>query len=323
MSTMTGFLKSSIIKIVFSPFHLLGEISLKLIYLPRALLLKILLFNVLFSLGCTILHFILHFILQTYSLFYGEIPGIILIGSTLLSFLLFAIVQTTPFELYDELENMFPTEESKSAKSASVIYKAMNSGPDLQDVILNESSTRVDEDNKQENVNFAESAASESVSEISELTETNTTANVSDPALMNGGERQVSSIANTATSPMDALEQMIQDELLNTTTTEVCDGAKSEQTIHKMEKSNVESSDSFLLSQFRGTLMNLKFTQNQNYTKEEIADISEKVENSTDPSKYIDEELLNSFSKNKIIEDLDLIKNLNLSLIPQNLTILA
>lgn len=116
-----SFMKSVVSLAVFAPFHLINEVSLRIMFLSKPLISKVLFTAILLDAAITVAIGVLRLLSGSFSLLHGELPFIALVLSCFVLVLIYLLFQTVSLTLYDELKHMFPRDVEGASRSAKIM----------------------------------------------------------------------------------------------------------------------------------------------------------------------------------------------------------
>lgn len=288
LNSLSGFFKSIISMIILAPYRLIHELSLKVIFVKKDLIEKS--FTAATLVGVIFICFDLFsslFISYQGSFFTDDLI-IYGIGTIILA-VVSVLYKNTNFMIYEQLDRMFP-----SVGEQRVSWQDRNDSSDSTE-------------NSATSPAFSEKSdwKGKSNSELNSLT------HIADSG---GSNTDISNALQQYAN--DSVDYVAESECTDTeeiegtkvATADILDVAKSEAILNFTERYKNKTE--------------LLQTNNRAYcgvlSETEIEEFSGKMKKSTDPSKYISEELIKMFDETAKNEDLSFLADLDLSIIPES-----
>lgn len=307
-----GFLKSIIAMLIFAPFYFLHDISVKIVFLKKEIIVRILQTAAALSFGFTVVLVAVKWYFGVLTILGGTIPIIVPLCSSIILLLSYVVFDSVDLALYSELMHMFPT--NKPAQSSE---EATFSSEEL---------AQQTQPAESESESVSESTQSSQPSQPLQPTESTKSADSGraltelDSDLLSQLDMLVSTPEQPAqTGQSISLDKSLESEIF-------ADLQKTLDTDISSLSTNTakqESTFSNVFGELDSAIFNNIVSENKLYSDEELQQIKKNLDESTDPSKYLDEQMLQNFDNSLIDEDLVSIDGLNLSLIPNNFTLMV
>lgn len=301
LSSFTDFIISAFSLIVLSPFRLLHEISIKVIFIKRDLVKKVLIVATITSMIFIVFDIFLSLFIQYEGSFLTDDILIYSVGTIILGLMTY-LYHSTQIMLYDQLEKMFPNNKPELEKCEQV---KQENGETIKNAVAS-SLSKKDAEKKR---------ASDEVSEPETVTSMNDLTPVSQKDLA----ASLDALYKTAQSETTSMDQ----------TTALNDTAAASSTKdNSTDDKQVEVSEDVLSYINRYNVMVDYIGENSKMycgalSEDEIEAFSAEMEKCTDPSKFINNELIQMFNENAQKEDLSFLADLDLSIIPDSYSILT
>lgn len=287
-SSFTEWINNSIALVIVAPLRLINEISTKIIYLDKKIIIKVLNLAVFLSALCTAFAIVLEMWQGDFDLFVGKIPVILRIASVITLIIFDMWFQHSKFSVYDRLTQLIPTKSrtytdvlekgQENVSKGSAATSKPNSFEEFNDEILTEL--------KASNIQEVEPQGEFSLEELSnKLTSINDSFDLLDGLenveldLPFGDPAEPLPMQNNfgANEPIDEIGADLDSlnfDIMSILNDEIVD---DEEVIAYKNEAPLKVEE-----------LDIGFSE---------VELEEKMEKSTDPSKYVDEENLFRFLK--------------------------
>lgn len=302
LNSSGGFIKSVASLIVIAPFHLIHEISLKMVFIKKDLVQKV--FFVAIGTG------VIFCLFDLFSSFFISYSGtfltddfLIYASSTVIISLLSTVYRNANSMVYEQLERMFVNEQT-AAKT-----------PD-----------------KPDNTVFADSVPKGSDTSAGSVVSAGVVAGGSTVGATAGGTLTHLDNTRSEIKEVTRTDNYVQPKVAGTES-----NAHERPTIAKLQSDPVSSSSQSIdiavqneladfANRYQNSVAELQkrpAALNCGMTETEADRFEKELEECTDPSRYISDELIKAFDRDAEKEDLSFLADLDLSIIPETFNILA
>lgn len=120
-SDAVSFMRSVVTAVIFAPFYLINDVSLKIVFLRKEIISRVLLMSSIISLVFVVESLFVCVLTHSFSLFAGRLPLIVSLLSGVLLLMMHLAVNTFNLMLYEELKYMFPEDVDGASRSAKMM----------------------------------------------------------------------------------------------------------------------------------------------------------------------------------------------------------
>lgn len=318
LSSPFNFLRTVLINLVFAPFKLIVEIGRKVIFLPRAAIDKLLLTSIGVAIVYSLIASAVMVYSESFSLWYGKFPLIIPLIAIVSLIVLYFVFNSLSFVLYEHLEKMYAAGILKDSVEEYVEQETYEEGKGAafvkegvsQKDISAEQGVQPEEPAQER---FSEREFAKALQGESPLVKTKE---------HNAESAEASNGYNDFRDALTALKDSSElDALCNSV---------NESDFDFFAEPNMDVINSEEIRKFQNRLRDGIDTLGDygercsKFSEEELSRLDEKMESVTDPSKFIDESLIEAFKQEDFAEQaLHALADLDIDCIPSDFTLLS
>lgn len=340
MSNAVNFMRSIVCLVVFAPFYLINEISLKVVFLKKEVISQILLVSVLVDAATAAGIIIFKLLAGTFSVLYGPLPLIVMAFSIAVLLLLYMLFNTVSFMIFDDLRHMFPAEPAGNSQEDEEEESFGDGGGALPPADVEDGYTDGPEQFTDDLVQLALDSLQEqapasgqdagastdiSIKELNKLID-----GISMEGI-NGLEEGTNGLEEAAGQDDDLVSQLAAlsaQTMADSTTGVSFDGLISK--FDSMGGGNAAGEAGSSVGMYScvrsmGAKADvLKSVQRHTeFTGRELEDLHSRMDASVDPSKFLDEGFIQNFTSSRISGDIGFLDGLNISVLPADFGMLS
>lgn len=331
LSSPFNFLRSILINLVFAPFKLVVEIGRKIVFLPRVAIDRFLLSSIIISIIHTVIQVLVLLYRNSFSLWFGKFPIILSLAATVCLIILYFIFNSMSFVIYEHLDKMYATGILKDAHStidAAPIHSEEKDREKMADEQDREADDCIIKDDSvveekllhkinEQNVPYRDDLGGDAIPDV--------TATANKPLEQASTVVENDNIFVEDNSFQDALKQLDETNALEDIYSDVQD-----EDFDFCAKPNNDVIDSAEIRDFQNRIrdgiqkLDTYGEKCIKFSEDEIARLNSELEGVTDPSKFIDDSLIEMFKQESLTDQaMQILSDLDIDVIPSDFTLLS